>query len=84
MKKKTLFLRVYFFLLSTYDSDESIGFVHGKYFFFIQVLDELRLFIDKKVILGEKNFRRSAARPECKFVITSIKTTQPISFSYWT
>jgi hypothetical protein len=37
-------------------SKESIGFVHGKSFFFIEVLDEIRLFIDKKVIFSEKKF----------------------------
>jgi hypothetical protein len=44
------------FLLSIYDSNESIDFVHGKSKFFIEILDELELFIDKK------NFRRSAVR----------------------
>jgi hypothetical protein len=39
------------FLLSIYDGNESIGFVHGKSIFFIEVLDELRLFNDKKVIV---------------------------------
>jgi hypothetical protein len=42
------------FLLSIYDSNESM---HGKSIFFIEVLDELRLFIDKKVIFSEKKFR---------------------------
>jgi hypothetical protein len=37
-------------LLSVYDSNESIDFVHGKSIFFIEVLDELELFIYKKVI----------------------------------
>jgi hypothetical protein len=43
------------FLLSIYDSNESIDFVHEKTKFFIEVLDELELFIDKKVIFDEKN-----------------------------
>jgi hypothetical protein len=30
--------------------------------FFIEVLDELELFIDKKVIFEKKNFRRFAVR----------------------
>jgi hypothetical protein len=42
-----------FFLLSIYDSNESIDFVHGKSKNFIEVLDELELFIDKKVIFDE-------------------------------
>jgi hypothetical protein len=43
-------------LLLLYDSNDSIGFVHGKSnFFFIEILEELRLFIDKKVILSENN-----------------------------
>jgi hypothetical protein len=36
------------FLLSIFDSNESIDFVQAKSNFFIEVLDELRLFIDKK------------------------------------
>jgi hypothetical protein len=45
--KKSLLI---FFLLSIYDSHESIGFVHGKSKLFIEVLDELQI------------FRRSAVR----------------------
>jgi hypothetical protein len=40
------------FLLSIYNIDESIGFVHGKSNFFVEDLDKLRLFVDKKVILS--------------------------------
>jgi hypothetical protein len=39
-------------LLSICDSNEKIGFVHGKSIFFIEVLDDH--FIDKKVIFSEK------------------------------
>jgi hypothetical protein len=39
-----------------YDGNESIGFVHGKSNFFIEVLDELRLFIDEKMIFSEHFF----------------------------
>jgi hypothetical protein len=52
-----IFLRIRdTFLLSIYDSNESIDFVHGKSKKIMEVLDELELFIDKKVILDEKNF----------------------------
>jgi hypothetical protein len=45
------------FLLSIYDSNESIDFVHEKPKIFIEDLDELELFIDKKVIFdGKKIF----------------------------
>jgi hypothetical protein len=54
-------------LLSIYDSNESIGFLHGKSFFFIEVLDELELFIDKKVIFDEKI--PSVCRLSANFVI---------------
>jgi hypothetical protein len=43
------------FLLCIYNSNESIGFVHGKSKKkIIEVLAELRIFIDKKVIFNEK------------------------------
>jgi hypothetical protein len=45
---------IFSFLLSIYDSNESIDFMHGKSNFFIDVLDVLELFIDKKVICDEK------------------------------
>jgi hypothetical protein len=46
--------------------------VHGKTNFFIEVLDELELFIDKKGIFDEKNFppvRRAVCRLSANFVI---------------
>jgi hypothetical protein len=46
--------------------------VHGKTIFFIEVLDELELFIDKKVIFDEKICRPPApfaARLSANFVI---------------
>jgi hypothetical protein len=53
--------------------------------FFIEVLDEQRLFIDKKVIFSNKKksvgLPSSVCRPEFKFVsTTSIRTTEPIFF----
>jgi hypothetical protein len=44
------------FLLFIYDSNESIDFVHEKSKIFIEVMDELELFIDKEVIFDEKIF----------------------------
>jgi hypothetical protein len=41
------------FLLSIYDINESIDFVHGKSQNFFEVLDKLELFIDKKVIFDD-------------------------------
>jgi hypothetical protein len=63
------------FLLSIYDINESIDFVHGKSQIFFEVLDKLELFIDKKVIFDEKiNFRRSAVcRLSANFVILQKK-----------
>jgi hypothetical protein len=55
------------FLLSINDSNESIDFVHGKSKFFIEVLDELELFIDKKVIFDEKKI--SVCRLSANFLI---------------
>jgi hypothetical protein len=55
------------FLLSIYDSNESIDFVHNPKTF-IEVLVELELFIDKKVILDEKKFP-SVRRLSANFVI---------------
>jgi hypothetical protein len=43
-----------------YDNNESIDFVHGKSIFFTEVLEEIRLFIDKKCFLAKKKFRWSA------------------------
>jgi hypothetical protein len=45
------------FLLSIYDSNERIGFVHGKSKFFFEFLDEVRLFIDKKETFGANLFQ---------------------------
>jgi hypothetical protein len=42
--------------------------VHGKTKIFIEVLDELELFIDKKVIFDEKKFP-SVSRLSANFVI---------------
>jgi hypothetical protein len=50
---------IWLFLLSIYDSNESIDFVHGKSKFFIEVLDELELFIDKKVFFDEKKIGKN-------------------------
>jgi hypothetical protein len=55
------------FLLSIYDSNESIGFVSG---FFIEVPDELRLFSIKKRFLEKKRIQ-SVCRLEYKFVSTT-------------
>jgi hypothetical protein len=40
------------FLLSIYDSNESIAFEHGKFKFLLEVPDELRLFSENKVIFS--------------------------------
>jgi hypothetical protein len=45
---------VLIFFLSIYDSHESVWFRARKYQIFIEVLDELEIFIDKKVIFVEK------------------------------
>jgi hypothetical protein len=73
--KKYFFNCQRFFLLSFYDSHESIGFVHGKSNEFIEVLEKCRLglFIDKK-FPSIRQFH-----PKSKFVsTTSIRTTEPI------
>jgi hypothetical protein len=56
------------FLLSMCDSNESIDFVQGKSKFFIEVLNELELFTDKKVIFDEKKKFR-VRRLSTNFVI---------------
>jgi hypothetical protein len=43
-----------FLSLSIYDNNGRIDFMYGKSIFFIVVQDEVRLFINKKVILNEK------------------------------
>jgi hypothetical protein len=53
------------FLLSIYDSNESIDFVHGNPNIFIEILDELELFIDKKVIFDEKNLSVGSPAAVC-------------------
>jgi hypothetical protein len=50
-----------FLLLSIYDSNESIDFVQGNTILSIEVLDELEVFIDKKVIFYENKFVRLSA-----------------------
>jgi hypothetical protein len=42
------------FLLSIYDSNENIDCVHGKSNFFIEILGELKILIDKQEIFDEK------------------------------
>jgi hypothetical protein len=69
------------FLLSIYDRNESIDFVHGKSNFFIEVLDVLELFIDKKVIFDEKKIP-SVCRLSANFVIRITFSFQPRHFSF--
>jgi hypothetical protein len=66
---KSHFFYHFYFLFT--DSNESIDFVHGKFKKkIIEILIELELFIDKKMIFDDFFFRRSAVhRPlyVCKF-----------------
>jgi hypothetical protein len=62
------------FLLSIYDSSESIGFVNGKSIFFIEILNESTF----------RQIESTFCRPESKFVsITSIRTAQTVLLPFW-
>jgi hypothetical protein len=49
--------------------------VHGKSIFFIEVVDKLRLFIDKNILLAKISVGLPSA---------SMRTTQPILSPFWT
>jgi hypothetical protein len=57
------------FLLSIYDSNESIVSCTEKPNFFIEVLDELELFIDKKVIFEAKFFSVGLPSAVCQLIL---------------
>jgi hypothetical protein len=67
------------FLLSIYDSNERIDFVHGKPKFLIEVLDELEHFIDKKLIFDENFFSVGSSNFVIRITFFSF---QPRHFSF--